>query len=130
MLFTSVMSGVIVSTAAGSAGFTLDIVNGHLRWTAAGNQVTDTGPSIGPNAWHHIAVAAVSGALDMWVDGASVLTGGVSANWTTDAAVRIGKTVGTNPDYLNGSISDLAIYTRRFTAADVAEIYSGGTRCH
>jgi hypothetical protein len=80
-------------------------------------------------AWHHVVFTRVrsSGALVLYVDGASVATGtGGTNNLTSSSTISLGR-INTGTNYLQGTLDEVAVYNNVMTAATVSAHYSTGT---
>jgi hypothetical protein len=124
-------SGLVDGEVGGTTGdFGVALVGGKVGF-GIGNPDT-TLPSvkaINNNLWHQVAVTrnAGSGAMTIYIDGAfDSSTTGPTGVRTNSPSLRIGS-LQTGTGFLNGSISDVAMYQQALTANQVATLYSAAT---
>jgi hypothetical protein len=126
----------------------VDAVSGELHPESAiqigPNVVRVAGPAALPTgSWHHVAFTADGAQERLYVDGVQVavadylgtinqpdipyITVGVQFNYSDSADITSPAAPDpTNPNYFNGSIDELGLWTRVLTAADISSIYQTG----
>ncbi len=123
--------GLVDGEVAGTTGdFGVALVGSKVGF-GVGNPDT-TLPSvkaINDGLWHQVAVTrdAGSGAMTIWIDGKfdSTMTGPAGVR-TNSPALRIGS-IQTGSGFLNGSISDVAMYQQALSTNQIATLYSAAT---
>jgi hypothetical protein len=77
------------------------------------------------NVWHHAVATRIrsSGALVIYVDGASVVSGTGGTNSLTPPQLRIGS-LQNNLNFFSGNISNVLVYNRALTAAEVLQNFN------
>lgn len=86
------------------------------------------GQSIPLNEWHHVAIVFTGTALRFFFDGGFVGTQAMALTIVQDARpLTIGGDFPGAPEYFNGKIDDVALYSRALTDEDILELYSQTT---
>ncbi|MFC7279966.1 LamG-like jellyroll fold domain-containing protein [Paractinoplanes rhizophilus] len=143
VLFSYSASPITAGTTTGNFTPALYIdKNGYLRgefWQGAAAPIRSTS-TVTNNAWHHVVLAGAGNTQTMYLDGVAqgslagtiamfgnngsayeyAGAGFVGFGWPDHAYT--GTTTGT-ATYFNGSLSDVAFYTKTLTTADVANLY-------
>ncbi|HQR36604.1 MAG TPA: putative Ig domain-containing protein [Blastocatellia bacterium] len=120
------------------SGYTLFLDNGHLRarvGTTLYPSNNTTGPHLGDNKWHHIALTVhrpFASQLVLYVDGTPIFTTtAVSiASVTNIADLTIGRgnqVTNLFKDYFNGRIDEVELFNRELTQQNVTAIYRAGS---
>ena len=119
---TDAYNGLI--TKYSTYGWDLILNNGKIRMGLRGSSQIDTGGvgnDLRDNKWHYIVAVNTNTSIKIYIDG--VLKGTSTGTWTpttTTQVLKIGHRDGIN--YFNGSISDVAIFSRALNQSDVKEI--------
>jgi RHS repeat-associated protein len=113
-------------------------------WATGGLPPITTSGSVADGSWHHVVLTAAGNTSAMYLDGGLVGTragtiytagllndyigtGFLGGNWPDEPHYNNGAANYTAyPTYFNGSISDVAFYTRPLTAPTVTALYSTG----
>jgi hypothetical protein len=120
-------AGLVDADAAGTANdFGVSLrSDGKIVAGVGGGSETSIVSSVGGlnnGAWHHVVFTRVqaSGALVLYVDGASVATGtGSTALLSASTTVSLGR-VNTGTNYLQGVLDEVAVYSTALSAATVS----------
>jgi hypothetical protein len=109
----------IVNKSRNSGSFYGIWLSDGSQWIAGGNNLA--GPSL-TTGWHHVAVVqdGVNGTREMYVDGASVVTGAAIAG-TGTGPLWIGGAAGVT-EFFNGFIDDVRLYNRPLTAEAIQDL--------
>jgi hypothetical protein len=133
ILVQSVSAGPLISCmgngGAGSGGFLIAIESsGVLKFVTSDGTSTYAATTNATAAldgdWHHVAGVRQNGALSIYFDGVlipSVSPGGGSLNVSTTMRLLVGGTDNTSEPVssLNGTVDDVAIWSRALTASDI-----------
>jgi len=92
-------------------------------------------PATNPAVWHHIALIADNNHTECWYDGAKVMTGYAPKLENVATPLLIGNNPGNSNPYNNapmarqwpGKIDDVAIWGRALSAAEIGQLWNGGT---
>lgn len=76
------------------------------------------------NSWHHVAVTYDGTTRTFYYDGAFLNSGTGQTRATTGSRFLVGKTI--NDNAFQGTLDEVAIYTRALTLADIQELKDGG----
>ena len=123
-------------TGGGGEQFALDVVSNRFRFFVrdgvnSGTYEAFQHGSLGPNGtWQHVVLTydAGAGIMRMYVNGVDV--GGATPRptiWNTTAPVGIGARRSANGPYdmnFNGSVDEVALFSRALSAAEVAQHYN------
>lgn len=119
--------------AGGNPGWFLETFPGnkvrYARYTIEGGVLTWGTPlvsttQVGDGQWHHVAVVVVGGMTRMYIDGqleASAATGSGTATNTAD--LGIGRRNAFGDMYFAGELSDLRIYSRALSMAEITGLF-------
>ncbi|HEU5071817.1 MAG TPA: LamG-like jellyroll fold domain-containing protein [Verrucomicrobiae bacterium] len=110
--------------------FGVALVGGKIGFGLGNPDVTLTSVKTVNNAqWHHVGVTrdAGTGALRIYIDGTLDTSGtGPTGPKTAPSSLRLGSLQTAN-NFLNGSLSDVAVYNRVLNPEDVAVLYQAAT---
>jgi len=115
----------LVDSRAENDGYLLNIDADRVQFGFQ-PQWAEFTPGVGLHAWHHIACTYSGGVYKLYVDGVEV--GSVAHTpqiAPSPGPILIGK--GTNPmfpEFFNGHLDDLRIYSRALNAPEVQSLYS------
>lgn len=99
--------------------------NRILKLDAAGN-VISSNQTLGTTNWHHIVINRISGATEMFYDGASIGTSTAgTATMGTDTFVLGNQISGGTSFPADVVMDDIAVFSRGLTSAEVSGIYNG-----
>ena len=107
------------------------VINGFTFACYLGGSTASTAASVtlNTNHWNHVVGVFNQGTLSLYVDGAAVATGSVSAGQTyfpnTNWPLVFGS--GLDRGWFEGDLDEAAIYTYALTAAQVQAHYQAGT---
>lgn len=109
------------------------VLSGKNTGTTLGTdyQFINGSTTVTDGAWHHMVGVYNGTNLIIYVDGAS--NGSVA--WANNPAfaatnyIRIGcrNASGTDGNFVNGTIDEVAVWSRAITAAEVSQLYNGGS---
>jgi len=110
--------------------FNLQIqTNGNLNFfmgNGTGYGVLIDGGVQAVGTWHHVAVSSSSGAVTMYLDGASVSTGTFSGSRISGTqSIEIGHLHNGGDQFFNGQIADVRVWSGARTAAEVSSDMAG-----
>jgi hypothetical protein len=73
--------------------------------------------------WHHIALVMNNGAITGYLNG--ILMDGTldTKGMSSDDNFAIGAAIGTTPDYFNGKVDNVMVWTRTLSASEIALLY-------
>jgi len=115
---------LIYSRGSGAGGITYSI-----RTLSSGSQVNDPTTYNQATSWYHRAVAVDSSGTSVYADGSQASS---SASDLTNATEQTRLGIGANVragyvtvDYFEGYLAGAAYFTRKLTAAEISEVYSG-----
>jgi RHS repeat-associated protein len=154
VLFSYSGSPVTSSTTAGNYTPSLYVgSDGKLNaeyWYSSGATPVVSAASVADGKWHHVAISAAGSTQTVWLDGTSIgtlsgtvsIAAGVLASTQVDNYVGAGFIGGNWPDeahhsttsntgyatFFNGSIADVAFYTRPLVQTDVTALYGAGEK--
>jgi hypothetical protein len=106
--------------------YQLYLINGTeylVLTTGNGNLISTTVPPL--NTWVLVTATINSGVATLYMNGAQVATGPLSASLPTIAPLYFGTQYGTGAGVF-GLIDDVRIYNRALSAAEIAAMYVGG----
>ena len=83
------------------------------------------GRAVANGAWHHVVATYDGTVMRAYIDGAAATGSGVTTTINTVAGDHWIGTTGS--DFFNGSIDEVALYTRALSAADVASHYQAAS---
>jgi hypothetical protein len=81
-------------------------------------------PDFSNNTWHHVAVTYDGTTRSFYYDGAFLNSGAGQTRATTGSTFQLGKTI--NDSAFNGTLDEVALYTRALSLADIQELRNGG----
>ena len=137
----------VISSAAAGQWFEIAILNGRIYlWSDASctPRILASTEVMSSGTWHHIAYTTDAGGNNFYIDGVPATTvtytsGDATSNTFYNQCVDssgatqygIGWTGSAgDPEYFDGSIDDLRVYSRALSAADIAALYTGmGPQC-
>lgn len=98
-----------------STGFALNALTTALfvYWNSASPQISVTAPSL--NAWHHVCLVNLNGAMTLYLDGKSAATGTSGGAISGAKRFQFGGTTN-NAFHVDGMLDDLRWYNRGLTA--------------
>jgi hypothetical protein len=80
------------------------------------------------NEWHHVATVFNGSTIKFYFDGLPVGTQPMALTIVSDTRpLTIGGDFPGSPEYFNGKIDDVALYSRALSDADILQLYSGAT---
>ncbi len=84
------------------------------------------GPAVNDGSWHHIVITRQTSVIEFYKDGtlANTVTGQPAATRNAGANIGVGAISSGGNQYFVGSLDELAIYTRRLSAAEVLNHYT------
>ena len=85
----------------------------------SGSSVVETGPSVTPGTWHHLALSWDGSNKHNYFDGVSV-GGGSHAIGSGNQGMALGASRGAY--YVDGVLDDAIYYTRALSAAEIAQL--------
>jgi hypothetical protein len=92
------------------------------------NTHLSAGQAIPLNEWHHVAIVFNGTTIRFFFDGALVGTQPMALTIAPDTRpLTIGGDFPGAPEYFNGKIDDVALYSRALTDQDILELYSSTT---
>ncbi|MBU1785274.1 MAG: hypothetical protein KKG95_08065, partial [Candidatus Omnitrophica bacterium] len=102
------------------------LVSGQIKFfygdDTANYQVVNSGSFVSVNEWTHIAVTISGNSVKFYKNGEHVSSSSISyARTSRDAPVKIGRRAGYAEYYFDGSIADVAIYSRALTTEQIAK---------
>jgi len=119
-------SAMLVEKEPVNASWELFFEYGILKWRG-GDQTSEVDaarPSAG--AWHHFAATQQGTHAVVYVDGIQVSSGEVTALGNGNGLIEIGRFAGganyTSGYYFNGSLDDVRIYNRAFSADEIRQL--------
>jgi hypothetical protein len=120
------------STNAGMVIILDGTPTGGIDVKSSGNPILTAGGYVTDGNWHHVAVVydqSASGAVSVYVDGASV---GSQANtaawsWPTNQEIELGRSHTTSWQEYNGLMDDFRIYSSELTSTEIATIAAPAT---
>jgi len=123
--------GLVDGEVGGTTGdFGVALCGGKVAFGIGNPDTTLTSiRSINNGAWHQVVVTRNSGtgAMNLYIDGTfDVSTTGPTGPRTTPTVLRFAS-LRTAINYLNGNLSDVAMYESVLTASQVATLYSAAT---
>lgn len=123
-----VSRGMILRTEAGSVVFDVSVnADGRLRYLFAGGKWVESDSTYLDGTPHHLVVTHSGTTPKIYVDGQDVTTGtdtGAPSNTLGINMIGANKTANAAADtYFTGSVSDIYVWSKALTAAQVAEIY-------
>ena len=113
---------VTLWSASGAAdyatGFALNALSTALHgyWNGASPKVSVTAPSL--NAWHHVCLVNLGGAMTLYLDGKSAGTGTSGGSLSGAKRMQLGGTTD-NFFFVDGLLDDVRWYNRGLTATEV-----------
>lgn len=102
--------------------------NRYPQFDGASGQYAQLGYALPLQAWHHIAFTFANGTVTGYVDGAAAAFQQNTFTAGGLAQYAYGLNLGTDPSVVNslaGSLSDVRLYNRALTAAEIASVYAG-----
>lgn len=108
-------------------GYSLYIYNTRLRLATGDGDWNQVGGAtvVSINSWHHVAGVSDGSLLHLYLDGELDCTPAASGTLTNNTgALGIGLESGYSADYIwEGSIGEVAVYSRPFTALEIRNHY-------
>ena len=136
---TGGLIGGIGASATGTSA-TVDRVlylttNGRLAFgiNASSKSAVISTASFNDGKWHHAVATLGTAGSALYVDGARVATSSTTATGTYTGYVRVaydnlsGWPSAPSTSYFKGTLDDVALYTRTFTAAEVSDHFEAGS---
>ena len=99
---------------------------------AGNNQMTTSGAAVATGSWQHIVVTRTGGAVTIYIDnatpGQSTTGSPGTANMTSSGTpqFQVGQRVSTSNNHYDGQLSDVVMWNRALTSAEITQIYSAG----
>ena len=98
--------------------------SGHV-WRMRAGQVATLDREL-PSGWHHLAAVRQGGLVRLYLDGKPVASVGEVGGPALDLSNELPLSIGSGPhDYFLGAMSDLRLYGRALTEAQVAALAGG-----